>query len=79
MALTRLLLVDDEERFLSTTKSLLERRGIDAFTATNGLDALKTMVAPYTGKIRVDRFDMLVEVAHIRSSVLSGSLPGDKP
>jgi DNA-binding NtrC family response regulator len=41
MALTRLLLVDDEERFLSTTKSLLERRGIDALTASNGLDALR--------------------------------------
>ena len=25
----------------------------------DGLDALKTMLAPYTGKIRVDRFDMV--------------------
>ena len=25
----------------------------------DGLDAMKTMLAPYTGKIRVDRFDMI--------------------
>src|SRR6185503_5219922 len=25
----------------------------------DGLDALKNMLAPYTGKIRVDRFDMI--------------------
>ena len=39
----QLLLVDDEERFLSTTKSLLEKRGITTFTAANGLDAMKIM------------------------------------
>ncbi len=38
-----LLLVDDEERFLETTKILLEKRGVKTFTATNGLDALKTL------------------------------------
>lgn len=35
-----LLLVDDEERFLSTTKQLLETRGITTSTAANGRDAL---------------------------------------
>ncbi|HIJ56754.1 MAG TPA: response regulator [Deltaproteobacteria bacterium] len=43
MATIQLLLVDDEERFLNTTKILLEKRGIVTFTATNGADALKTM------------------------------------
>jgi len=36
----QLLLVDDEERFLETTKRLLEKRGVEALTTTNGLDAL---------------------------------------
>ncbi|MBW1735547.1 MAG: response regulator [Deltaproteobacteria bacterium] len=43
MANMQLLLVDDEERFLETTKTLLERRGISVFTATSGLDALKVL------------------------------------
>ena len=43
MATIQLLLVDDEERFLHTTKILLEKRGIITFTATNGMDALKIM------------------------------------
>ena len=43
MATIRLLLVDDEERFLTTTKILLEKRGINTFTAANGLDAIRTM------------------------------------
>ena len=40
---TKLLLVDDEERFLTTTKILLEKRGINTFTAANGLDAIRIM------------------------------------
>jgi len=43
MTTIQLLLVDDEERFLQTTKILLEKRGVDTFTATNGLDAIKIM------------------------------------
>ena len=43
MATIQLLLVDDEERFLSTTKVLLEKREIVTFTAANGADALKTL------------------------------------
>ncbi|MBW1699395.1 MAG: response regulator [Deltaproteobacteria bacterium] len=43
MATIKLLLVDDEERFLNTTKILLEKRGVVTFTATNGADALKVM------------------------------------
>jgi DNA-binding NtrC family response regulator len=37
----KLLLVDDEERFLSSTKILLEKRGVEAYTANCGKDALK--------------------------------------
>ena len=40
MSATHLLLVDDEEQFLSTTKKLLEKRGIQTDTCTNGFDAL---------------------------------------
>ena len=38
-----LLLVDDEEQFLSTTKKLLEKRAVDTTTCTNGFDALKIL------------------------------------
>ncbi len=37
---TKLLLVDDEKRFLETTKKILEKRGINTSTALKGLDAL---------------------------------------
>ncbi len=43
MSNLHLLLVDDEERFLSTTKLLLVKRGVDCFTATNGAEALKIL------------------------------------
>ncbi len=43
MSKINLLLVDDEEQFLSTTKKLFEKRGVNTSTATNGLDALKIM------------------------------------
>ncbi|GAB4346465.1 MAG: response regulator [Candidatus Abyssubacteria bacterium] len=44
-----LLLVDDEERFLTTHKKLLDRRGINTFTCTNGYEALKVL-----GDCRID-------------------------
>ena len=37
------MLVDDEERFLSTTQKLLTRKGIDVVTATSGAEALNTL------------------------------------
>lgn len=43
MSRMRLLLVDDEERFLTTTRILLEKRGVETATATNGPDALKIL------------------------------------
>ena len=36
----KIMLVDDEERFLSTTSRLLERKGYDAVTASSGAEAL---------------------------------------
>ena len=39
----KIMLVDDEERFLSTTKTLLARHGYEAFTATSGEEALALM------------------------------------
>jgi len=43
MANTGLLIVDDEERFLSTTKALLDKRGINTFTASNGPHAMEIL------------------------------------
>ena len=36
----KMLLVDDEERFLSTTQKLLSRKGYDILTASSGAEAL---------------------------------------
>ena len=43
MGAIHLLLVDDEEQFLSTTKKLLEKRAVNTSTCTNGFDALKIL------------------------------------
>lgn len=43
MAGMKLMLVDDEERFLSTTKKLLARKGHDVETATSGSEALEKL------------------------------------
>jgi len=43
MEAMQLMLVDDEERFLSTTKKLLEREGYSVLTATNGSQALEML------------------------------------
>lgn len=43
METMQLMLVDDEERFLSTTKKLLEREGYSVLTATNGSQALEML------------------------------------
>jgi DNA-binding NtrC family response regulator len=39
----KLMLVDDEERFLSTTQKLLGKKGYDAVTCTSGGDALEKL------------------------------------
>ncbi|RJP17515.1 MAG: response regulator [Candidatus Abyssobacteria bacterium SURF_5] len=38
-----LLLVDDEEQFLSTAKRLMEKRGVSTFVCTNGFDAIRIL------------------------------------
>ncbi len=38
-----MMLVDDEERFLETTRKLLVRKGYEVFTATNGSKALEKL------------------------------------
>jgi len=39
----KMMLVDDEERFLATTKKLLEKKGYHVFTATSGAEALEKL------------------------------------
>ncbi|MDZ7698004.1 MAG: response regulator [Deltaproteobacteria bacterium] len=39
----KMMLVDDEERFLSTTEKLLLRKGYDVLTATSGTEALEKL------------------------------------
>jgi len=39
----RIMLVDDEEGFLSTTKKVLERKGINVTTAMRGSEALEKL------------------------------------
>jgi DNA-binding NtrC family response regulator len=39
----KLMLVDDEERFLTTTQKILSRKGIEAVTATSGATALEIL------------------------------------
>jgi len=40
METMKLMLVDDEERFLATTKKLLLKKGLEVMTATSGAEAL---------------------------------------
>jgi len=43
MEAMKMMLVDDEERFLSTTKKLLAKKGYDVFTAISGAEALEKL------------------------------------
>ena len=43
MEAMKIMLVDDEERFLSTTQKLLHKKGIDTVTAANGAEALEML------------------------------------
>jgi len=43
METMKLMLVDDEERFLATTQKLLERKGYEVMTASNGAQALEVL------------------------------------
>jgi DNA-binding NtrC family response regulator len=48
----KMILVDDEERFLSTTKKLLDKKGYDVVTAASGAEALE--------KIRVQNIHVVI-------------------
>ena len=39
----KIMLVDDEERFLTTTQKLLTKKGIDVVTAASGTEALEVL------------------------------------
>jgi len=39
----KIMLVDDEERFLITTKKLIEKKGYDVLTASSGAEALEKL------------------------------------
>ncbi len=41
----KMMIVDDEKRFLSTTRKLLERKNIDVLTASSGAEALEKLRA----------------------------------
>jgi DNA-binding NtrC family response regulator len=41
----KMMVVDDEERFLATTRKLLEKKGFDVQTATSGSEALEMLRA----------------------------------
>ena len=43
MSAIKIMLVDDEERFLSTTKKLFAKKGHDTLTATSGGEALELL------------------------------------
>lgn len=39
----KILLVDDEERFLVTTRKVLDKKGYDVLTAASGVEAIATL------------------------------------
>ena len=43
MAITHVLIIDDEQRFLKTTQSLLEKEGYHVLTAVDGLKGLDAL------------------------------------
>ena len=45
MQAMKMMLVDDEERFLATTKKLLAKKGYDVHTAESGAEALNILAA----------------------------------
>ena len=44
MEIMKMMLVDDEKRFLSTTRKLLSRKGYDVLTAISGSEALEKLL-----------------------------------
>ncbi len=54
MEVMKIMLVDDEERFLSTTQKLLIKKGIDVITATSGVEALEKLNHKYIHVVILD-------------------------
>jgi len=54
MEAMKIMLVDDEERFLSTTQKLLTKKGIDVVTAASGTEALETLNHKYIHVVILD-------------------------
>jgi len=54
MEAMKIMLVDDEKRFLSTTQKLLAKKGIDAVTASSGAEALETLNHKYIHVVILD-------------------------
>ena len=52
MEAMKIMLVDDEERFLKTTKKLLARKGYDVLTASGGAEAL--------GRLRTENVHVVI-------------------
>ena len=50
----QLMIVDDEERFLTTTQSLFKKKGINTFTATNGYDAINIVEKEHVDVVILD-------------------------
>ena len=50
----RMMIVDDEERFLSTMKKLLTKKGYDVVTASSGAEALEIIRAQNTHVVILD-------------------------
>jgi DNA-binding NtrC family response regulator len=54
METIQLMLVDDEERFLTTTRKLLLKKGLEVLTATSGQEALETLAAHHVDVVILD-------------------------
>ena len=54
MKAMKMMLVDDEKRFLSTTQKLLTKKGIDAVTATSGVQALEMLERKHVHVVILD-------------------------
>jgi len=50
----KIRIVDDEERFLSTTKKLLLKKGLEALTASSGTEALGLLKQHNVGVVILD-------------------------
>ena len=62
----KILLVDDEERFLSTTRKLLERKGLQVSTAMSGWEAVEKLETENVHVVILD-VKMPVSYTHLRA------------